>query len=63
MAKISKNELGWVDGFDHNGNLRYTITSNEDRSWYYIYDANGNRLGKAKTPIELKDKYFREDEH
>lgn len=55
---ISRNEIKWVSGLDKNGNLRYTITSNVDRTWYYIYDKDGNKLGKAKNPNELEEKYF-----
>lgn len=57
-SKIGKNELLWVTGLDKDGNLKYVISSNPDRSWYYIYDKDFKKLGKAKTPIELKEKYF-----
>lgn len=57
---ISRNEIKWVSGLDKNGNLRYTITSNVDRTWYYIYDKDDNKLGKAKNPTELEEKYFSE---
>lgn len=55
---ISKNETVWLYGQDGNGNLKYVITSNSDRSWYYIYDKEYNKLGKARTPTELEGKYF-----
>lgn len=62
MAKVAKkNEISWTCGRDENGKLQYTITSNIDRSWYYIYDSDGNRLGKARTPIELEDEFFAEE--
>lgn len=57
---INKNETQWVFGLDKNGNLKYTITSNAERTWYYIYDKDNNKLGKAKSPVELEEKYFGE---
>lgn len=59
MAKMSKNEIGWVEYCAEDGSVRYTITSSEDRSWYYIYDASADRLGKARSPIELENKYIK----
>ena len=56
--KINKNELRWVTGLDSNGNIQYVITSNQDRSLYYIYDKDGNKLGKSKVPTDLKEKYI-----
>ena len=61
MSCIGKNETKWVTGLDQHGNLKYIITSNSDRSWYYIYDKDYNKLGKAKTPTELQEKYFGEE--
>lgn len=58
MARISKNEIVWLRGQDDDGNLKYVITSNTDKSWYYIYDKDCQKLGKAKTPTELENKYF-----
>lgn len=58
MARISKNEIVWLHGQGEDGNLKYIITSNTDRSWYYIYDKDYQKLGKAKTPTELEKKYF-----
>ena len=57
-VSIGKNEVRWVSVYDINRNLRYAITSNKDRSVYYIYDKDFKKLGKAKTPDELKEKYF-----
>lgn len=58
MGKIGRNEVVWLSGRDVNGNALYTITSNTDRTWYYIYDKDNNKLGKAKTPTELEEKHF-----
>ena len=58
MAGISKGEHSIVRGQDENGNLKYILTTNADVSWYYIYDKDYQKLGKAKTPTELEKKYF-----
>lgn len=58
MAGIAKNEHSIVRGQDENGNLKYILTTNADKSWYYIYDKDYQKLGKAKTPTELEKKYF-----
>ena len=55
---INKNETVWVTGFDSSGNLKYVITSNADRSLYYIYDKDYKKLGKAKNPVDLQTKCF-----
>lgn len=57
---INKNELLWVTGLDESGNLKYVITSNADRSLYYIYDKDCKKLGKAKSPVGLEEKYMGE---
>lgn len=61
MNCIGKNEKQWVTCRDQHGNLKYVITSNSERSWYYIYDNNYKKLGKAKAPTELQQKYFGEE--
>lgn len=58
--EISKSELRWVGIFDTKGKRKYTITSNKDRTLYYIYDENNNKLGKSKSPVELEKKYVKE---
>lgn len=55
---INKNETLWVTGLDESGNLKYVITSNADRSWYYIYDKDCKKLGKSKVPTDLQEKYM-----
>lgn len=52
-----KSETAWLDRYDENHKLLFTITSNFDRSWYYIYDENGKKLGKARSPDELERKF------
>ena len=57
-VSIGKNEIRWVSVYDINRNLRYTITSNKDRSVYYIYDKDLKRLGRGTSPPELERKFF-----
>lgn len=54
---VSKKELAWARRVDENGGLLYAITSSFDRSWYYLYDKNLQKIAKAKSPDELERKY------
>jgi hypothetical protein len=55
---IGKSEIRWMSAYDIDKNLRYVITSNKDRSVYYIYDKDLKRLGKGANPTELERKFF-----
>lgn len=57
-ATIGKSEIRWMSAYDVNKNLKYTITSNKDRSVYYIYDKDLRRLGRGTSPPELERKFF-----
>lgn len=57
-VSIGKSEIRWVSVYDINRNLRYIITSNKDRSVYYIYDKDLKRLGRGTSPSELERKFF-----
>ena len=48
--------------FDDHENLRFVVTSNSiARDWYYLYEVSQSgaltKIGKAKTPLELKSKF------
>lgn len=58
MGKIGRNEHSILTGRDEKSNVRYIITESLDGSWYYIYDKDYKKLGKAKDPTELEEKYF-----
>ena len=58
VGAIPKNELRWVSAYDDKNNLKYVITSNPERTWYYIYDGNLKKLGKGQSPLGLREKYF-----
>lgn len=57
-----KNEMVWVTTLDSDGKAKYIVTSNKDRTTYYLYglaDGEWKRLGKGKNPAELDEKYVR----
>ena len=63
---IPKNETVWERIFDDHENLRFVVTSNSIvRDWYYLYEVSQSgaltKIGKAKTPTELKSKFFVEE--
>ena len=60
MTGIPKNEIVWVRYI--NGNDIYYITSKITRECYYIYQIKGDRatkLGQAKSPLTLEEKYIK----
>lgn len=63
MAEIKcpKGEHFWMRYYDQKGSLRFFITSKEtSRDFYYLYevsDAAVKKLGKARSPKDLEEKY------
>lgn len=56
-----KGEIVWVSHYDKDGILRYVTTSRPSRECYFLYElVNGKlvKLGKAKSPKVLEDKYI-----
>ena len=58
IAEIGKDEIRWVSYYDAEKNLKYVVTSNKDGTMHYLYDGNYNKLGRAKSPLELQEKYM-----
>lgn len=58
VGTIGKNEIRWVSAYDVQRNLKYIITSNKDKSMYYIYDKNYKKLGRDRSPLALERKFF-----
>ncbi len=57
---IPSTERVWVTLRASNGEIFY-ITSKEARDFYFLYkEENGKavKLGKAKSPFELEEKYI-----
>ena len=55
---VGKDEICWASYYDADKNLKYVVTSNKDRTMHYLYDGNYNKLGRAKSPLELQEKYM-----
>lgn len=59
-VKMPRGEVAWAGYYDKDERLRFIITSKETRDWYYLYaekDGALVKLGKAKEPPELLEKY------
>ena len=59
--KLPKGETLWVSYFNKAGERVFALTSRENsRDWYYLYDCAGSalkKLGRAKSPTELEEKF------
>lgn len=59
--RIPKGERLWVSYYNKKGELLFSLTSKElSRDWYYLYrieDGKQTKLGRARTPAELEQKY------
>lgn len=52
-----KGEIAWVRGYNSDGTLRYIITSNKTRDYYFLYTLeNGEwkKVAKTRSPINFK---------
>lgn len=60
-VKYPKGETVWVGYYDSNHNLRFIITSKQNREHYFLYRVSDSmelqKLGRSKSPKELEDKY------
>ena len=57
---VPKNEIVWVQYMGTDKMPAFLETSNMYRDTYFLYELTGetyNKLGKARTPLELRDKY------
>lgn len=57
---IPKNEKIWVKRITEKDETFY-ITSKEARDYYFIYkyeNGKATKLGKAKSPLDLEEKYI-----
>lgn len=60
---IPMTERIWVKRTKSKGEVYY-ITSKENRDFYFLYkEENGKvvKIGKAKSPLELENKYIDKD--
>lgn len=60
--KIPSGETLWVI-YCVGGIKRWVVTSKQARDYYFLYKVNGESLekvGKARTPSELEEKYLKD---
>lgn len=58
--RIPHGEILW-ESYYYNGTLRYIVTSKQARDYYFLYaieDGTLRKVGRAKTPVELREKYI-----
>ena len=58
--KYPKGEHVWVGYYNSDHELRFIITSKENREYYFLYelvDGQFKKLGRAKEPPELVERY------
>ena len=60
-VKYPKGEIVWTSYLSSSGILLYMITSKPARDYYFLYevscDGNLKKLGRAKSPTELEEKF------
>lgn len=59
--KYPKDERVWVSYHNSSRELRFILTSKEGRDFYYLYelvDGVFHKLGKARSPMELEEKFW-----
>ena len=58
--KYPKGETVWVSYYNSNKELLFIMTSKPIRDFYFLYevvDGEFKKLGKAKNPAELEEKF------
>ena len=58
--KLPNGERLWTSYYDSNGELLFVITSKHTRDFYFLYelvDGEFKRLGRAKSPLELEERF------
>lgn len=57
---VARGEIIWERIYDSSNVLRFAVTSDSRREYYYLYRIGGGkweRLKRASTPVELR-KYY-----
>lgn len=56
-----KGEIAWVGYYNKEGAPLFILTSKPSRDFYFLYEVNKDgtlkKLGRAKEPPELEEKY------
>ena len=58
---IPQSEIVWVERISKIGESYYITSKADNRKLYYLYKLDGDKavkIGKAKSPIELEEKYI-----
>lgn len=58
--KCPNGEIIWTTYYNSRNEIMFVITSKSLRDFYYLYEiVNGSfkKLGKAKTPLDLEEKF------
>lgn len=66
VSGIPKTETIWVTYKAGDGNTYYTTTKTSNRDYYYLYklvDGKAQKLGRARTPIELDEKFIHKNKN
>lgn len=59
---VPKDEIVWETYMSADGSPQFVVTSKKARDYYFAYEVNGTdykKLGKAKTPVELREKFMK----
>lgn len=60
-SRIPTGEQVWVVYCRPNGETAFILTSKQSRDFYFLYEARPDgslvKLGKARSPTELEDKF------
>lgn len=60
VPSYPKGERVWAGYYNRKGELLFIVTSKEAREYYFLYelkDGEFKKLGRAKSPPELIEKY------
>ena len=61
---IPKTETIWITYKSGDGNTYYTTAKTQNRDYYYLYklvDGKAQKLGRARNPVELEEKFIQKN--
>lgn len=61
IAGIPKMETIWVTYTSEKGEVYHITAKTNNRAYYYLYkmvDGKAQKLGRARTPTELEEKFL-----